>query len=56
MVIFKSKTFWTGITGIAGAGLGFATGDFSAAEALQTALLGLIGIFLRQGIASAGLK
>jgi hypothetical protein len=55
MTIFKSKTFWAGLTGIAGAGVGYASGDFSAAEALQTALLGIIGIFLRQGIAKAGI-
>lgn len=56
MVIFKSKTFWTGLAGIAGAGVGYSTGDFSAAEALQTGLLGILGIFLRQGIAKAGLQ
>lgn len=55
MTIFKSKTFWTGVGGIAAAGAGYATGEFSSAEALQTGLLGLIGIFLRQGIARAGL-
>lgn len=56
MVIFKSKTFWTGLAGIAGAGVGYASGEFSTAEALQTALLGILSIFLRQGIEKAGLK
>lgn len=56
MVIIKSKTFWAGLGGIAAAGAGFATGDFSPAEAVQTGLMGLIGIFLRLGIAKAGMK
>lgn len=56
MVIIKSKTFWTGLGGIVAAGAGFASGEFSTAEAVQTGLLGLIGIFLRLGIEKAGLK
>jgi hypothetical protein len=48
--IFKSKTFWTGMAGIAAAGTGYAGGDFTSAEAVQTALTGLIGIFLRMGL------
>ena len=56
MVIFKSKTFWTGLAGIAAAGTGYATGEFSTAEAVQTGFMGLIGIFLRLGIAKAGVQ
>ena len=53
MNILKSKTFWAGLSGIAAAGAGYATGEFSTAEAVQTALTGRIGIFLRIGIAKA---
>lgn len=56
MVILKSKTFWAGLGGVVAAGSGYATGDFSTAEALQTALLGILGIFLRQGIEKVGIK
>ena len=56
MVILKSKTFWAGLAGIAGAGVGYASGEFSSAEAVQTALMGLLSIFLRQGIAKVGMK
>lgn len=51
MNILKSKTFWTGLGGIATAGAGYATGEFTSAAALQTALMGLMGIFLRLGMA-----
>jgi hypothetical protein len=53
MGLIKSKTFWTGLTGVVAAGAGFATGDLSGAEALQTGLLGLTGIFMRMAIAKA---
>ena len=56
MNILKSKTFWTGLGGIAAAGAGYATGEFSTAEAVQTGLLGILSIFLRQGIDKAGIK
>jgi hypothetical protein len=54
MIIIKSKTFWTGLAGIVAAGTGYATGDFTAAAATQTALTGLMGIFLRLGMAKLG--
>lgn len=56
MVILKSKTFWAGLGGIAAAGTGYAAGDFSTADAVQTALIGLLSIFLRLGIEKVGLK
>lgn len=56
MVILKSKTFWTGLGGVVAAGAGYAAGEFSTAQAVQTALMGLMGIFLRLGINKAGLK
>ena len=56
MVIFKSKTFWASLGGVAAAGAGYATGDFSTAEAVQTALLGIVSIFLRMGVETSGLQ
>lgn len=56
MVIFKSKTFWAGLGGVAAAGAGYAAGEFSTAESIQTALLGIISIFLRLGVEKSGLR
>lgn len=56
MVILKSKTFWAGLGGVVAAGAGYASGEFSTAEAVQTVLLGLTSIFLRLGIEKAGAK
>lgn len=56
MGLIKSKTFWAGLTGIVAAGAGYATGEFSSAEAVQTGFMGLIGIFLRLGIEKAGIR
>ena len=52
--LLKSKTFWAGITGIIAAAVGYYTGDFSSAGAIQTALGSLIAIFLRDGIRNGG--
>lgn len=54
MKILQSKTMWTGLAGIAAAGAGYASGEFSAADAVQTGLMSLIGIFLRLGIDKIG--
>lgn len=53
MNIFKTKTFWAGLSGIVAAAGGYATGEFTTAAAVQTALTGLIGIFLRHGMSKA---
>jgi len=50
-VLFRSKTFWTGVTGIVAAAGGYATGEIEAGAALQTVLTALIGIFLRDAVA-----
>ena len=47
--LLKSKTFWTGVTAIVTAGAAFAAGEMDSATAIQTALGGLIAIFLRDG-------
>jgi len=51
MNILKSKTFWTGITGILSAGAGYATGEFSTAASVQLAINSAMGIFIRMAIA-----
>lgn len=48
--IFKSKTFWTGVGAVATAGATYATGEASAAQALQLAFTGALGVFLRMGM------
>ena len=49
--MFRSKTFWAGIAAILSAAGGYFTGTLDPGTALQTAFTGLIGIFLRAGIA-----
>lgn len=49
--LMKSKTFWTGLSAIVAAGTTYATGDTSAAEAMQLGVTGALGIFLRMAIA-----
>lgn len=56
MNILKSKTFWTGAAAVASAGVGYASGDFTAGAAVQTGFLGIISIFLRLAIEKAGIK
>lgn len=52
--IAKSKTFWTGVATIAGAGAAYATGGLASGEAVQLALNGLIAIFMRMAIEKNG--
>ena len=49
--ILKQKTTWTGIIAIIGAVGGYFSGGVVISDAIQIAITGLIGIFLRQGIA-----
>lgn len=46
------KTYITGAAAVLAAVAGVATGQVSAAEAVQMGLTGLMGIFLRNGIAA----
>lgn len=48
--LYKSKTFWAGIGAIVTAAAGYFTGGMALAPAIQTAITGLIGIFLRTGM------
>ena len=47
---WQSKTIWTGIVAVITAVGGICTGELSLASGLQAIFLGLIAIFLRQGI------
>lgn len=46
----RSKTVWTGIAGIVAAVGAYFTGDMTSADAIQTGVTALIGIFLRTGM------
>ena len=46
----KQKTTWTGVAAVVAAIAGICTGTMPAAVAIQTAVTGLIAIFLRQGV------
>lgn len=48
--IYKSKTFWTGIAGLITAAGAYFGGEMTAAQAVQTGITCLIGIFLRSGM------
>lgn len=48
--LIKTKTFWAGIGGILAAVGGVVTGEASAAQAIQTGVISLMGIFLRDGM------
>ena len=54
--IFKTKTFWTSISGLIGAGAAYATGDASAVQAISIGFQALLAIFLRDGMISASGK
>lgn len=47
---YQSKTVWTGVSGVVVAIGGAVTGDMTIAEAVQTGVTSLIGIFLRTGM------
>jgi hypothetical protein len=52
-VLVKSKTFWTGVLSIVGAGAAFAMNEISASVLFQTVVQSLLGIFLRNAISYA---
>jgi hypothetical protein len=49
--IYKTKNFWTGVAAVVTALGGYFTGSMDPNSAIQTGLTGLIGIFLRHGMA-----
>lgn len=52
--LVKTKTFWAGMAGLVAAVGGAVTGDVSTAQAVQTGIVSLMGIFLRDGMLKAG--
>lgn len=42
----KQKSTWAGIIALVAAAGAFYTGDMTGAQAIQTAMLGLLGIFM----------
>jgi hypothetical protein len=51
--LVKTKTFWTGVSGLVVAAGGVATGTMDPGTAIQTAIGSLIAIFLRDGVAKS---
>lgn len=47
---YRSKTIWTGVTAIVGAVAAAMTGEIEVGTALQTVVVALVGIFLREGV------
>jgi hypothetical protein len=48
--LYKTKTFWTGITALIGAVGGVVTGALPLVAGIQLGVTALLGIFLRDGI------
>lgn len=48
--MLKSKTFWTGVSAVVGAGAAYATGELSGQAATQLATTGALGVFLRMAL------
>lgn len=48
--LYQSKTVWTGAGAVVAALAGYFTGEMNLGVAVQTAVTGLIGIFLRSGM------
>lgn len=48
--LLKTKTFWAGLAGILSAVGGAVTGEVSTGMAVQTGIVSLMGIFLRDGM------
>jgi hypothetical protein len=48
--MLKSKTFWTGVTGLIGAISGYLTGDLELGAAINVGITSVLAIFVRHGI------
>tara|TARA_R100001463_G_scaffold117585_1_gene173175 strand:+ start:912 stop:1076 length:165 start_codon:yes stop_codon:yes gene_type:complete len=48
--MLKSKTLWTGITGVIGALAGYMTGELEIGAAINVGITSLLAIFVRHGI------
>ncbi|MCP4116476.1 MAG: hypothetical protein GY737_13910 [Desulfobacteraceae bacterium] len=49
--LVKTKTFWTGVSGVIAAVGGAVTGAMDPGTAIQTGIGSLLAIFLREGVA-----
>lgn len=49
--LLKTKTFWSGIAGIVGAGAGYYTGEMESVQAIQLAVGCILAVFIRDGVA-----
>lgn len=47
---WQSKTIWTGVAGLVTTAGAWLSGEIAMADALQTGVTSLIGIFLRTGM------
>lgn len=50
--LFRSKTFWAGLSAVVGAVAGYLTGEMDLNAALAIAVPAVVGIFLRDGMVS----
>lgn len=51
--LFKSKTFWTGVTGVIAAAGAYFTGQMGLYPAIMSALGSLAAIFIKDAVVSA---
>ena len=54
MDLLHSKTFWTGLAGVAAALAAYLGGEATVIEAAQMGLTGLAAVFLRAGLNKTG--
>jgi len=54
--MLKSKTFWTGVTGVIGALAGFLTGELELGAAINVGITSLLAIFVRHGVSKVEKK
>jgi|GEM_PF-3594235 len=48
--MLKSKTLWSGVTGIIGSLAGYMTGELEMGAAINIAITSLLAIFVRHGV------
>jgi hypothetical protein len=54
--MLKSKTLWTGITGVIGALAGYMTGELEIGAAINIGITSLLAIFVRHGVKTESAK
>ena len=48
--MLKSKTLWSGVTGLIGSLAGYMTGELEMGAAINIAITSLLAIFVRHGV------